>query len=91
MAKANRVIVDTNIVRGIGAAPSRSSLPLLDALDAIKAGGLRLVRTAELDDEWEKHVPANGLFLEWEAEMMSRSRVGPVSYTHLTLPTNREV
>lgn len=76
MAKANRVVIDTSVVRAIGAAPSQSSQPFLDALDAARAGTVRLVKTAELDEEWDKHMPANGLFLEWQADMVSRGRVG---------------
>lgn len=76
MAKPARIVIDTNIVRGIGAAPSGRSTPLLDALDAAREGGLRLVRTAPLDEEWVRHSPTDGLFLEWLADMMSRGRVG---------------
>ena len=54
-------------------------------------------------DTWEEHISAirsNGLRVEgasgqflpyWEPPLRSSSTIKTVSYTHLTLPTNREV
>ena len=75
MAKAERIIIDTNIVKSIGAAPSEHSKPLLDALDAFERGHLQLIKTSQLDEEWDRHMPANGLFLNWQADMISRGRI----------------
>ena len=46
---------------------------------------------------WYSHMSAPEIFLSFVAARTSRVRIGhgcvlmPVSYTHLTLPTNREV
>ena len=51
--------------------------PLLNSLSALSGEGLTCVRRGEFKLAWKA---VNGPFL-----------LAPVSYTHLTLPTNREV
>ena len=61
-------------------------MPAFDVLDALVRGGNGVLRTADAVAAGITKPVLGNYVRERDLE-----RVGPVSYTHLTLPTNREV
>lgn len=76
MTKTACYVIDASVAAAIGESRSRSSLVLLDALMAARDARLRMIRTAELDDEWERRTAQRSLFLEHLHELRSRNLMG---------------
>ena len=65
-----------------------SVVVVLMAFDQVT--GLRSMKTREAVQAFLSEPPGEGLGLGLQTAL-TLLRIGPVSYTHLTLPTNREV